>query len=367
MVMLGACTSSFAFLTQNTYRWRNNNGTETSATWKAAQNMPISYNSIHEVLRLRVELYNTNSGAPTQVEDSLQYSTNGETWINITNSTAKDFVLAGTYSMVAQNTPTTSQLTGNNYPFVAGKVMTSDTVAKGVFIPQGNRTEIEWAIVGTANTKPGTDYYFRHWGSSSNTLPPGASYPTLTTGATLPIRLSGFSVRSDGRRIRVEWTTGSEQDNDRFEIERSGNGRSWETITTVKAKGSSANATNYSAYDNSPINGINYYRLKQYDLDGKSTLSEVKSVKLGGGKSVVTVTPNPARSSINFKLENQAAVNVLAVLSDANGKVVHQETFKDVQVNSVNKLNLRQQPTSGVYILTLKAEGLSESIKVVVQ
>ncbi|MDB5190544.1 MAG: type sorting protein [Segetibacter sp.] len=367
MVMLAACTSSFAFLTQSTYRWRNNNGTETSATWKAAQNTPIVYNSIHEVLRLRVEVYNTNSGAPIAVEDSLQYSTDGTNWTNITNSTAKDFVLAGTFSLVPQNTPTTSQLTGNSYPFVPGKVMTTDTVLKGVAIPQSQRSEFEWAILGTASTKPNMDYYFRHWGSTSNNLPPGASYPTLTTGATLPMKLTGFLVKHDGRRIRIEWTTANEQDNDRFEIERSANGRSWQIVSTVKAKGTSSAATNYSAFDNSPINGINYYRLKQYDLDGKSTLSEVRSVKLGDAKYIVTVTPNPARSAINFKLENHSPANILAVLCDANGKIVHSETFKNVQANGLNKLNLKQQPTTGIYILTLKAEGLSESSKVVFQ
>lgn len=368
MVMLATCTSSFAFLTQNTYRWRNNNGTETTATWKAAQNTPIVYNSIYEVLRLRVEVYNTNSGAPIQVEDSLQYSTDGTNWTNITGNTSKDFVLASSFSLVPQNTPTTAQLTGNSFPFVPGKVMTTDSVLKGVFIPQSNRSEFEWAIMGTAATKPNTDYYFRHWGSTANNLPPGASYPNLTTGATLPVTLSSFKVHSDGRRVRIEWTTASEQDNDRFEIERSVDGTLWETVASVKGKGNSSSKTSYSAFDNSPLsNAVNYYRLKQIDLDGKFSFSEVRSVKLSGSKATITVSPNPARSAINFKMEKQGAASVVAVLSDANGQVIHRETFKDVRVNEINKLSLKQQPTAGIYILILKGDGLSESIKVVVQ
>ena len=316
-----------------------------------------------------MEVYNTNSGAPIQVEDSLQYSLDGTNWTNITANRSNDFVLAGGFSLVPQNTPTTAQLTGNSFPFVPGKVMTTDSVLKGVFIPQSNRSEFEWAIVGTDNTKVNTDYYFRQWGATANNLPPGASYPTLTTGATaLPITLSGFAVNLDGKRVKIEWTTASEQENDRFEIERSRDGRLWETVARVKAKGTSLSKTSYSAFDNSPLlNAVNYYRLKQIDFNGKSSFSVVKTVKLSVSKATFTVSPNPARSAINFKMEKQGAANVFAVLSDANGKVIHKETFKDVRVNATHKLALKQQPASGVYILTLNGEGLSESIKVVFQ
>lgn len=368
MVMLATCTSSFAFLTQNTYRWRNNDGTETTATWKAAQKTPILYNSRFEVLRLRIEVYNTNGGAAIQVEDSLQYSTDGINWTNITGNTSRDFVLAGTFSLVPQNTPTTAQLTGNSFPFVPGKVMATDSVLTGVFIPQSNRSESEWAILGTPNTKINTDYYFRQWGSTANNLPPGASYPTLSTGAVLPVKLSSFKVNNDVRRVRIEWTTASEQDNDRFEIERSSDGTLWETVANVKAKGTPSSKTSYLAFDNSPLsNVVNYYRLKQIDLDGRYSFSEVRTVKLSDSKGTVIVSPNPASSAINFKMEKQGAASVVAVLSDANGRVIHQETFKDVRVNAINNLNLKQQPSAGIYILTLRGEGLSESIKVVVQ
>lgn len=368
LALLGAYTSSFAFLTQSSWRWRNNDGSQTSATWKANQNTAIAYLSIHEVLRLRVEIYNTNND-PTQVEDSLQYTTTPEddnSWINIGNYAGKDFVLASTINTVTQDEPTTSQITGNSYTFYPGKMMVTDTVAKGVFIPKSQRTEIEWAIIGTAKTLPNTTYYFKHWGATSNNLPPGVTYPSLTTGGTLPIKLTGFSATGEGSKVKLQWSTESEQNNDRFDVQRSADGRTWETISSVKGKGTFSSTTNYTAYDNSPLKGINYYRLQQYDINGKSTASDVKSLKLGTIKTLVSVSPNPARAGINFKFLNEGARNVLAVLSDANGKVVYQQTFKEVQANTLNKLNL-QQPAPGIYILQLKGEGLLESIKVVVQ
>lgn len=370
MVLLGAYGSSYAFLTQSTWRWRNNDGNQATATWKANQNTAVAYNSIHEVIRLRYEIYNTNSDT-TQVEDSLQYTTTpavAKSWVNIGKYGGKAFVLASSISTVVQNEATTSQLTGNAYEFYPGKMMVTDTVAVGVFIPPSNRTEIEWALMGTAATLPGTTYYFRHWGATAANLPPGATYASLTTGATLPIKLSGFSVRNEGKKVKLEWSTESEQNNDRFDIERSANGRTWEIIGKVKGKGTSSSTSNYATYDNSPLTGTNYYRLQQYDLNGKATVSDVKSVKMfATTKPVISVTPNPTRSGISFKVENAATTNIVAVLSDANGKIIMQETFKGVQANTISKLNLRQQPTPGIYILKLNGEGISESVKVVVQ
>jgi hypothetical protein len=369
LALLGVCTSSFAFLTQSNWRWRNNDGSETTATWKANQSTPITYNSSQEVLRLRIELYNATSDT-IALEDSLQYTTTplvANSWTNISNNPAdKAFVMAGANSLVAQDVVTTSQITGNTYVFDSGKVIATDTVLKGTSIIESHRSEFEWAIMGTATTAPNTTYYFRHWGSSANPLPPGITYPSLTTGTTLPLILTGFSLASEGKKVRLEWSTESEENNDRFEVQRSANGLTWETIAKVKGKGTTTALTNYSAYDNSPLPGVNYYRLQQYDINGRSSSSAIKSLKFAFTGSIVMVSPNPARSVINFKLLIEGAKNVMAILSDASGKIVHQQMFKDIQPNSLNKLNFNQT-RAGMYILKLKAEGLSESIKVMVQ
>jgi hypothetical protein len=368
LVMLGAYCSSFAFLTQNSWRWRNDDGSETAATWKAAQNTAIAYNSAFEVLRLRIEVFN-NENDPIDVEDSLQYTTtpaDDESWVNVNaNDPTHAFNLAGTSSFVTQNEATTSQITGLALPFVAGKIMVTDTVLKDIAIPSKMRSEYEWTIVGTPSTLPNVTYYFKHWGATANNLPPGGTYPSLTTGATLPVKLSSFTVKSEGKQVKLEWSTATELNNDRFDVQRSGNGTSWQTILTVKGKGI---ASSYTAYDVTPLLGTNYYRLQQVDKNGRSSASEIKLLRLFGASSPrITVSPNPARGAINFMFENQGASNVTAILTDANGKMIHQEQFKTVQANTINRLNLKQQPTTGVYILKLNGEGVSETVKILVQ
>lgn len=371
MVLLGAYTSSFAFLTQSSWRWRNNDGTETSATWKAAQNTSTTYTSTNEVLRLRIEIYNTNDDT-TSVEDSLQYTTtpgDKASWKNITkNDISKAFILAGSNGFIAQDEPTTTQITGNSYAFVPGKMMTDSPVAKNIAIPSSNRSEFEWAIKGTSNTLPNTTYYFKHWGSTSNSLPPGATYPSLITSATLPVKLKDFSVKKEGSKVKLEWSTASEQNNDHFEVEKSADGRTWGNIAQVEGQGTSNETHSYSTYDNKPSASMNYYRIKQYDLDGKSTVSEVRSLKFDAGtNAVVTVSPNPTKGQVNFRLDNTSAKNVSLSLTNVNGKSVYRRIMKTVDAGTTYKLDLQQQPAPGLYILNIQADGISESIKVVIQ
>jgi hypothetical protein len=165
----------------------------------------------------------------------------------------------------------------------------------------------------------------------------------------------------------LDWSTASEQNNDRFEIQRSSDGKTWKVITTVKGHGTTATSNNYTAYDEKPLSGINYYSIKQYDIDRHAYQSDVKSVKMPDVKPIISVYPNPSRSGVNFSLVNMGASNVKAILSNINGNTIHQEIFQNVPANAINKLNLQHQPAPGVYILKLQAEGLSESLRVVIE
>ena len=85
ILLLVSYTQIFAFLTQGNWRWRKDNGTETSATWIAPQNTSITIGSSDSTLRLRIEVYNTQTDAIALL-DTLQYTTDTtlKKWINIT-------------------------------------------------------------------------------------------------------------------------------------------------------------------------------------------------------------------------------------------------------------------------------------------
>src|SRR5690606_38797173 len=88
--------------------------------------------------------------------------------------------------------------------------------------------------------------------------------------------------------------------NDKFIIERSTDGKAFTAIGEVKGKDFSNQIAAYSFKDEQPINGYNYYRLKQMDVDGKITYSEIEDVDFSISHTDILVYPNPFISSLNF-------------------------------------------------------------------
>lgn len=369
ILFLTAYSNTFAFLTQRNWRWRNDDGPETTATWKAAENTNMVLSSASEVFRLRIEVYN-NTGGGVDLLDTLQYATSTSgPWTNLdTLAGLNPFMISSTSAFVVQNEPTTSQLSDIGLTFKAGKIMVDSMVLKTYNLPDQQVTEFEWALMGTSNLLPSTTYYFRQWGSTASNLDVGKTYPSLTTSAVLPIKLAGFSISREDKRIKLQWVTASEENNTRFEIQRSPDGRAWQTIANVKGNGTTATSNTYKIYDETPLTGSNYYVIKQYDVDGKAFLSDVRFLRVGrDGKAILSVSPNPAHSEIKFSIGDNALSNVEAVLTNLNGKVIHRETIKSVQPNAFNKLNLSQQLAPGVYFLKLRSASISESVRVLVE
>ena len=370
-VLLSCFSSIFALTTQGNWRWRKDNGTQITATWIAAQNTPIVLTNNTDTLRLRIELYNDPANPGGTLSDAFfEDSSNqaGARWnrIKVLPDADDAFKLAGTSPNVINLEPTTQQLTSPHSPsFAPGKVIVASDSLPASTVGDNFGTEYEYVFVPTANLKPNVTYYFR---VNAANYPAGMALPNLTTSVVLPVKLIAFSARTDGKKVTLTWTTESEQNNDRFEVEKSTDGRGWRSIATVKGSGTTNQARNYTSYDDQPATGTNYYRLKQFDLDGKFSISDVRSVKFGTSQNVlVSISPNPVRDVVNFKVTGFAATNVTAVFSDANGKVIHQQKFANLQDGTLNQLNLRQKPMAGMYVLKLQAEGMSESIKVVVQ
>jgi hypothetical protein len=360
----------FAFTTQGVWRWRNDNGSETAATWRAAQNIPIVIANVDSTIRLRVELYNNGSGGTLDnalFEDSSNQA--GSFWDTIklaVNTTTNAFMLAGTSPFVTDLEATTHQLGGQTIPpytFVAGKEIVATEKLPAQTLANAQTTEFEYAIKPTTNIKPGVTYYFRV--DAANYLV-GYVFPSLSTAATLPVSLVDFTVASDKNRVLISWKTATEQNNSHFDIERSNDGVRFSKIATVQGSGTSAVAHTYTTYDNSPYNGVNYYRIKQYDVDGRFTISSIRSINMLV-QAIGKVYPNPSHGDINFTLQNNSDVAITATLTDLGGKIVHQEIIQTNTAASSYKLNLQTKLAPGVYVLQLKGNSVSENIKIAIQ
>ncbi|AHJ96877.1 choice-of-anchor D domain-containing protein [Hymenobacter swuensis] len=113
----------------------------------------------------------------------------------------------------------------------------------------------------------------------------------------LPVELVAFTARRQEDQVRLAWQTAAEHNSHYFEVQRSTDARSFQKMTTIKAKGTAAS---YEAYDPQPIRqSVAYYRLRQVDRDGKEAFSAVQVIN---DQLQLNVYPNPAHAELRVEL-----------------------------------------------------------------
>ena len=95
----------------------------------------------------------------------------------------------------------------------------------------------------------------------------------------LPVAFKYFDVQSINNVSKITFVTASETNNDYFSIERSVDGRTFERLDDIKGAGSTTDEHQYTFIDDDPLPGINYYRVRQTDFDGRYNFSQVKVVR----------------------------------------------------------------------------------------
>ena len=113
------------------------------------------------------------------------------------------------------------------------------------------------------------------------------------SSAPLPVELLTFSAEKKAQLVSVNWETEAEVNNDYFSLKRSGNDLDFGEIARIKGAGTSTMKHAYAFEDNFPLQGINYYRLDQFDFDGTESSSKTVVVKFSGREKSVTVLSNP--------------------------------------------------------------------------
>lgn len=109
----------------------------------------------------------------------------------------------------------------------------------------------------------------------------------------LPVEWGAFTAKAVDQEVRLDWTTEQEFNNKGFYIERSGDGRDFQELAFVASVGDHYELADYFHFDTRPLPGTSYYRLRQEDLDGRFTYSEVREVNLLDLSVDWTVYPNP--------------------------------------------------------------------------
>ncbi len=138
----------------------------------------------------------------------------------------------------------------------------------------------------------------------------------------LPITLSKFNAKKDAEAVNLTWTTAMEKNALHFEIRRSTDGKKFEQIATVGAKGNSDSPVNYSFRDAKPASGTNYYQLKSVDRDGTFTTSIIVAVQFDLSKTEITIMANSANQTIKVNVYSPVTKAASFAVVDVSGKVL---------------------------------------------
>jgi hypothetical protein len=219
-----------------------------------------------------------------------------------------------------------AQVSGINYPSLPYWVglTVSGTEYSGFVSSDG----LNWMPIGSSvnlgfGTTSGTGMDGLVITSADNTVSANASVDNFSQSTSaLPVILLNFTGQNvQDEYNALQWSTSSEVNSGYFEVQRSPDGTSYSPLGTVKASGASTTVQQYNFEDPKPFQGMNNYRLKMVDLDGKFSYSPVVSV-LFGKLAAPLVFPNPVHSSLTA-LAGIDAIRELRV-TDATGTILRQ-------------------------------------------
>jgi len=140
----------------------------------------------------------------------------------------------------------------------------------------------------------------------------------------VPITLTRFTGNQSGEEIRLYWTTAQEINADHFDIEHSVDGNHFEKAGMMNSRyQNSTIPTDYEFTHTTPVKGMNFYRLKLYDKDGKIKYSNIIPVVFD--QSIVKsirINPNPVISNLNMVITASENVDILCRIYTAEGREV---------------------------------------------
>lgn len=186
--------------------------------------------------------------------------------------------------------------------------------------------------------------------------------PSVATfsGSSFPVEWLFFEANPvNSRDAQLKWATGTETNNDYFQIEKSVDGELFETIAKVDGAGNASTVKEYQYLDEDFVSERIYYRLKQVDFNGQYHFSE--RVEVNFDPTLPTrvsfeLFPNPSVDFVTIKPQDRIDGVYRLLVIDMGGRTVYNGTFdgnenaKTIQVDDF---------AEGLYMVYLSGGKLS--------
>jgi Secretion system C-terminal sorting domain len=325
--------------------------------------------AVFSTLQFNVALPNTISPAPTLTLVNQAFS--GVTWII---DPAYDEDGRWNYNIYTASSPTlavtaNTEFSAMELAFTGGPGGTFANAAHITCLPDGGLVSgnAYFFCSGTLNSSGQDLFYARDGdvvfsnGDSYRFVTPGqttergtftsfARYtPPIAVGlGTVPVTFSNFDAKCNDKGAAITWTTASESNSQKFEIQRSTNSIDWITIDAVAAAGNSTTAKSYQYLD--LTGGAAFYRIRQVDIDGRFTYTLIKQTNCRAGQFDVVLYPVPAKDNLTVVIKSSQSVKTELQIMDMSGRTIRRVPTQINNGNNTVNLNISTIP-SGQYML----------------
>lgn len=170
----------------------------------------------------------------------------------------------------------------------------------------------------------------------------GVSPSTLPTTFSIPLQ-----AKQKNNTNHITWSVASQTNNAKYIIEHSLTATDFLAIGEIKGDGNNTQERHYEYTHQTPSPGMNYYRIKQIDIDGKYTYSNVANVQYEGKEKSFRIYPNPSSNQISVDVNDRHKNRGLQIYNSI-GRLV-----KEISIDNSNTVNISDLPR-GVYYIQLK-------------
>jgi len=313
-------------------------------------------------------LTNPNAPSPfasptTNQTYTLTVSSNGcsnatSTTITVNPSVGFVSTVSGNNTIIAgtQETYSITPVPNANYQWAYTESVTAPLWNN---IPNSNTPSISFYWPQTT-----TDGSVRATVSNSSNCGTQVRFFNIITNGALPVELLSFDGTCNNNNIiSLEWKTATEHNSDYFEVVKSRDGENWSSLTTLGSAGNSTQELTYNTKDGNAIDGNNYYKLIQYDIDGQfKEYGPINVLCSSSSKGYFSVFPNPNSGKFQVVLNDKNLLGESEVIiNDTKGSQIFNKII-DVKPGINTFLIEELKNSTGLYYIYIRNSSLTTSV-----
>jgi photosystem II stability/assembly factor-like uncharacterized protein len=194
--------------------------------------------------------------------------------------------------------------------------------------------------------------------STGSNITSFSQFTIASQTAPLPIELLNFNAKLVQEKVVIKWQVANEKTLNHYVVERSDDGKMFNFLQRQEPG-------SFSAIDDKPNYGTNYYRLKMVENDGSYNYSPIRSVQFEPKKRTeFDVYPNPTDDVLNIKFNSTTAQTVDFTLVNALGQTVYTYQLDSKEGDNLMYFYTKNLP-SGIYTLIINQENVVSTKKII--